>query len=165
VRGQQRVDLQAISLFENKTGRTAYRMEDVAEWCEAHGTLPMPEAQTPRQLLAKRLAKSASAARVKDADSPIPYRPYHAIRVERNGQIAWDWFNIGNPGVTEEMMSAATHPRHEQALGIGVQVRADWKRFYQTHPTLEPRFPDFDLNWEIDLRHGNQAEGENRKAG
>ncbi len=167
MRGQPKVDLQAIMLFENKTGRSRYLMDDVAAWVEENQIMPMPESLTPRQILAKRLAKSASAARVKDSASSVPYRPYHAIRVERNGQIAWDWFNLANPGVTEEMMQAATHPRHEQALGIGVQVRADWKQFYKAHPTLEQKFPDFDLNWEIDLRHGDvgEGEGENRKAG
>jgi hypothetical protein len=155
----------AIKLFENKTGRVTYEMDDVAAWLEEHGVMPMPEPITPRQQLAKRLAKSASAARATSPGSTVPYRPFLAIRVERNGQVAWDWFSLDNPAITEEQMQAATHPRHEQALGIGVQVRADWKRFYRAHPTLEPKFPDFDLNWEISLRHGDTSEGENRKAG
>jgi hypothetical protein len=163
VRGKD--DLRAIRLFENKTGRAVYTMEDVAAWIEEHRVMPMPEPITPRQLLAKRLSRSAGAARCNDPESPIPYRPYQAIREERNGQITWDWFNQDNPAVTEEQMERATRPRREQALGIGTQVRADWNRFYRTHPNIQQKKPDFDLNWEIDLRFGDESEGENRKAG
>ncbi len=163
--GKRIDDQRAIKLFENKTGRFDYTMDDVAKWIEEHNVMPMPEPQTPRQLLAERLSGSAGNARRADPDSPVPYRAYHATRIEKGGQWAWSWFDADGPAATEARMHEATRPRREQMLNIGVQVAADMRHFYKTHPAVTPKQLDFDLTWEIDLRLGNEDEGEGRKAG
>lgn len=160
-------DMRAIELFVNKTGRHNHTMDDVAAWIEEHHVMPMPEPQTPRQMLAERLSRSAGGARRRDPQSSVEYRAHLVHRVEENGQYKFYWFDADGPAATEERMEAATHPRKELALNIGVQVTADWDHFYRTHSTLQPKRPDFDLNWEIGLRMGGTDEIEKggRKAG
>jgi len=166
VRGKRKDDLLAIQLFENKTGKSVYTMEEVSKWVQENRIMPMPEPPTAQQMLVARLSHSAGAARRRDPDSPVPYRAHHTFRVEKNGQWSYHWFDADGPGATAERLDAATRPRRELALNIGVQVNADYGHHRRTHPDEQVAMPDFDLNWEISLRLGGQdAEGENRKAG
>ncbi len=167
MRGGRKDDLQAIRYFEVRTGKTDWTADEVAEFIEKNNVMEMPEARTSRQILAARLAKSAGSERRTDHQSDVAYRAYYSIRVEKDGQVSFRWFDADGPGCTEETLLEATRRRKEQALGIGVGVTSDWKHFLRTHPDAKGSMPDFDLNWEIQLRLGEQdeQEGENRKAG
>ena len=156
----------AILFFENKTGRHDWTPEEVATWLLDNGHVVPPQPPTALELLTRRIAKSASAARTKDAGAAVEHRLHVAYRAIVNGEEQMRWVTMDGPALTPEMLNSSASRRKDQAVNILACIAADIAHARLRHPDWEIRALDPNLTDELTWRlNAPPDEGEARKAG
>ena len=153
-----------IQWYQDETGILEFKMEDVAAWADEKG-VEMPVPPTPREMLAKKLAKTASTTRRLDSSMGIEYRATLAMKKLINGQLEFIWFDADGPAATMANMKRVGFLRHEQMLNIGVRATADYMHWNRIHPGQGELRLDIDLTEEVTWRLNSAENGEEEKVG
>lgn len=142
-------DEKLILLYKLQTGITDPSMPDVAEWAELQNYKRMPKAKTPRELLAKRLSRSARQQMREDTETGFFGRANLAYQVVESGEAKVRWFDPKAPTATREKFAKARTLRREQMVGDGFQYAVDDLLWNRDHPN-DPQFV-LDLNITEDV--------------
>ena len=154
-----------IQLYQDETGILEFKMEDVAAWAEKKG-VEMPVPPTPREMLTKQLAKTASTTRRLDSSMDIKYRATLAMKRRIDGQLEFIWFDADGPAATMANMKRVGFQRRERMLSIGVRATADYKHWSRTHPGQDELQLELDLTEEVAWRLNSAENGdEDEKVG
>ena len=123
-----------IRLYLEETGKSAFDMNEVAEWAMKRG-IKAPQPQRPIDLLAKQFRDAARSEILHDPDDGKPYRVYHAVR--NDGQLGlFTWVNIHD--APRRAMHKSAYQRREQMIGDGLQLTLDLRTWNKLHSDEEP---------------------------
>jgi len=142
-----------IHLYREKTGETAVEMKRVADFAlsELHWRMPPP--LTPRDRLAKDLARAAREETRYDPVLKHRYRVNHQYPGERNGEPTRFWDDIDK--APRENMFLSLQLRRRQMLGDGFQLSLDLEHWNRINSDKEPIQVVFDFREDIEeLKNG-----------
>ena len=137
-----------IRLYLEETGKSAFDMNEVAEWAMKRG-IKAPQPQRPIDLLAKQFRDAARSEILHDPDDGKPYRVYHAVR--NDGQLGlFTWVNIHD--APRRAMHKSAYQRREQMIGDGLQLTLDLRTWNKLHSDEEPIHLTMDLSPDVEWR-------------
>lgn len=159
-------DEQLILYYKNRTGIQDPHMPDVAAFAEEIHYNKMPKPKTARELLAKRLSRSARLSSREDPETGLFYRSNLAYPVNEGGEVKIRWFDPEGPTATHDKYAKARTLRRDQMVGDGFQYAVDDMHWNRCHPDELQFVLDLNLTEDVTWRlAGIEAERKKKKAG
>lgn len=138
-----------IRAYKDETGEQSLDMNMVAKWAAGKGW-PLPNPQSPIDLLAKQFAKAARQKTEVDKVTGEPYRVYHSYPVKQGNQQLHLWIDIDE--APRGPMHKSVTIRREQMIGDGLQLTFDVEHWNRINSEKEPIEVDMDFTLDIEWR-------------
>ena len=149
-----------IRQWKESTGKTEIdRMEVALYAMQVHGW-PSPAPITPEERLAKEFSLAAREETRQDGMTGQPYRVYHAVKSEVQGQRGF-WVDIDE--APRKHMHKSAFARREQVIGDMVQLTLDLAHWNRINPSEQPIIAETDMTPDVAERLASAdgtAEGE-----
>jgi hypothetical protein len=148
-----------IREWKKSTGKTEIDMHQVAEYAVSKGW-PIPPPLTGIERLAKEFSQAAREETRQDGKTGQPYRVYHAVKLNGQGQGVF-WVDIDE--APRKHMVKSAFDRREQVIGDMVQLTLDLAHWNRVNPKEEPITAEKDLTPDVNERlaaAAGSAEGE-----
>jgi len=148
-----------IRHYMDVTGIKEVDMHNVAKMAQSMGW-KMPVPKDPLDLLAEQFAQAAREETRPDGKTGQPYRVYHSVRPEGQGQRGF-WVDIDE--APRKHMVKSARDRREQVIGDMVQLTLDLNHWNRINPSESPIILEKDLTPDVNERLAaadGSAEGE-----
>ena len=131
------------------TGKTEIDMKAVALYAINVKGWPSPEPITPEERLAKEFAQAAREETREDSKTGQPYRVYHAVKQDGQGQGVF-WVDIDE--APRKYMVKSAFARREQVVGDMVQLTLDLAHWNRINPNEVPIVAETDITPDVNER-------------
>jgi hypothetical protein len=137
-----------IREWKNTTGKTEIDMKAVAIFAIARGW-PSPAPISPEERLAKEFSQAAREETREDSETRQPYRVYHAVKQDGQGQAVF-WVDIDE--APRKHMIKSAFARREQVVGDMLQLTLDLAHWSRVNPSEEPITVETDITPDVNER-------------
>lgn len=151
---KQNIKAYIFERYQSETGKTDFTAEEVAKFAIERLGLEVPEPPSKEKILAKDLAKIAREETRIDKHTGQPYRKYHCIKQERNGQFCFVWFDIEK--ASRLSMQKSAYSRREQMADDANQMVLDLDHWNRSNPDKEPIIISLDVTPDVRERLANK---------
>jgi hypothetical protein len=138
-----------IREWKNATGKTEIDMHEVAIYAISVKNWPAPAPISPEERLAKEFSAAAREETRQDSKTGQPYRVYHAVKTDGQGQGVF-WVDIDE--APRKHMVKSAFMRREQVVGDMVQLTLDLNHWNRVNPTQPPIILETDVTPDVNER-------------
>ena len=137
-----------IREWKKSTGKTEIDMHQVAAYAVSKGW-PIPPPLTGIERLAKEFSQAAREETRQDSTTDQPYRVYHAVKLDGQGQGVF-WVDIDE--APRKHMVKSAFARREQVVGDMVQLTLDLDHWNRWNPNEKPITVETDITPDVNER-------------
>lgn len=137
-----------IREWKKLTGKTEIDMKAVAAFAISRGW-PSPAPISAEERLAKEFSQAAREETREDSETGQPYRVYHAVKLDGQGQGVF-WVDIDE--APRKHMVKSAYARREQVVGDMFQLTLDLAHWSRVNPAEQPITAETDITPDIQER-------------
>jgi hypothetical protein len=138
-----------IREWKKSTGKTEIDMKEVALYAIAVHHWPAPPPISAEERLAREFAQAAREETRQDGKTGQPYRVYHAVKPDVQGQGVF-WVDIDE--APRKHMVKSAWARREQVIGDMTQLTLDLNHWNRVNPNEVPIIAEKDLTPDVNER-------------